>query len=61
MKASVTQNNHWVWDGQKMENHVLRSPVGKRAGHTSYTTDALGDTTEPTEPGQSHKLRKDKG
>ena len=29
MEASVTQNNHW--GGQKMENHVLRSPVEKRA------------------------------
>lgn len=31
MEASVTQNNHWVWGGQKMENHVLRSPIAKRA------------------------------
>ena len=30
MEVSGTQNNH-IWGGQKMENHVLRSPVKETA------------------------------
>ena len=60
-KALFTSNSEEKQQEMSTSSQDSQSPVGKRAGHTSYTTDALGDTTEPTEPGQSHKLRKDKG
>ena len=60
-KALFTSNSEEKQQEMSTSSQDSQSPVGKKAGHTSYTTDVFGDTTEPTELGQSRKLRIDKG
>ena len=60
-KALFTSNSEGKQQEMSTSSQDSQSPVGKKAGQIPYMTDTLGDTTQPMEPGQSHKLRKDKG